>query len=671
MKKIVLFSLMMIAGIVVLAQGLHLRPGIPTAKAVQSQQTAVEPAKSMVPLPVTPNSSNTKGTDVVNILTLGTAANAYTYGYAGGQKTIVWADDSLDAIINVHRMGPGTTPPGFSGYLSVDLGVNGAATIGDWTLNWQIYASTLNTGGTYFLDAARYPQGGIYAPPGTTSVNDAYAVYFAPNLSTNGNPTWGGYSYGRTKLGNQSDSTKHMRWYNPPPYTYISDGFEITQKGIVLETDIDQEWSGTTFVAYHENLILGRGVWNTGTNDFDYTFSTIPFPTTDAQRPLDDRVAASPDGNTVWIVSLSNNGGAVQVGDSGTYYPILFRSTNGGSNWDSPIAVQLDGPNGIPAIVYNFLSDYRIEQLYGQMVSREEIPYTTGFDCDIVVDKWGNPHIGVVVGVAAGNYAIAIGDSAFAVFDIYSTDKGATWNAVRMGQPWTFRGYYPDDTYTEDNRVNIASNEAGEFVFVTYQDTQIPGTTDNNYPDVFARGFNLLENKITSDAGVDQAENVTFLSDITQEAFFECTSHYVFSKPNGGHTIPIVTVGMTAPDPALPVTFKYVSDFSFDPGDYTIGVTNPPFPVGISEENEDILSVMVSPNPVSDMATLTINLKKSGNLSVIILNTLGQRVMSMEKGMVQAGSQQFTIDASRLPAGVYFCIVQINDKKITSRMIVK
>jgi hypothetical protein len=149
MKKIVLFSLMMIAGIVVLAQGLHLRPGIPTAKAVQSQQTAVEPAKSMVPLPVTPNSSNTKGTDVVNILTLGTAANAYTYGYAGGQKTIVWADDSLDAIINVHRMGPGTTPPGFSGYLSVDLGVNGAATIGDWTLNWQIYASTLNTYSLY------------------------------------------------------------------------------------------------------------------------------------------------------------------------------------------------------------------------------------------------------------------------------------------------------------------------------------------------------------------------------------------------------------------------------------------------------------------------------------------------------------------------------------------
>ncbi len=668
MKKIFLFALVLMMGAAVIAQQVPLKPGIPSLKAVKTQKAAIEPVRTMTPAPVT-QSASLKNPEIVNIITLGTAANAYTYGYAGGQKTMLWADDDLKAIINIHRLGPGSTPPSFSGYLGIDLGLNGAATQADWTLNWQIYAATL-PGGDYYLDAARYPQGGIYKPMGATSITDCYAVYFAPNLSTNGNPTWGGYSYGRVDLGNQADSTKHLRWYAPPPYTYIPDGFTITKQGIVLVTDLEQEWNGGSFVGYKDNVILGRGVWNAGTSDFDYEFSQIECPTTDSQRPANDRIAASPDGNTVWIVVLSNNGEAQQISDSGNYYPILLKSDDGGLNWSDPITIQLDGPDGIDFLVNEFLSDYRIEQLYGQMVPRDEIPYTTGFDCDLVVDKWGNPHIGVVVGVSAGDYSIAIGDSAYAVFDIYSTDKGATWNAVRMGQPLTFRGEFATD-YSEDNRVNIASNQKGDFVFVTYNDTQIPGQTENTNPDVFARGFNLLTNMITHDLGNDAATNVTFLSDVTQDAPFECTSHYVFTEQDGGHTIPIVTVELQGGDPASPVTFKYISDFSFNPGDYTIPVNNPPFPVAVREMESGNLSASVSPNPVKDRALLKVNVRKAGSLHVNVINALGQTVMNIDKGLVNSGLQNISLDASGLGAGIYFCTVTLNGEKITLRMIVE
>jgi len=669
MKKALLFSLVMLMAIAVSAQRPQLKPGIPSVKAATAQKAAIEPVRAHSVTPA-PQQSSTKNPDIVNILTLGTAANAYTYGYAGGQKTMVWADDDLDAVINLHRMGPGSTPPSFSGYLGLDIGINGASSISDWTLNWQIYAATLNTGGTYFLDAARYPQGGLYKPAGATSLSDCYFAYFAPNLSTNSNPTWGGYSYGRIDMGNQADSSKHLRWYTPPPFTYIPDGFTITGQGVVLETDLEQEWAGASFVGYKDNIVLGRGVWNAGTMDFDYEFTQVSCPTTDAQRPANERIAASPDGNTVWIVVISNNGGAIQTGDSGNYYPILIKSVDGGATWGDPMAVQLDGPDGIDFIVNEFLSDYRIQELYGQMVSREEIPYTTAFDCDLVVDKWGNPHIGVVVGVSAGDYSIAIGDSAYAVFDIYSTDDGATWNAVRMGQPLTFRGTFATD-YTEDNRVNIASNQKGDFVFVTYNDTQIPGQTDNINPDVFARGFNLLTNMITDADGLDAATNVTFLSDVTQDAPFECTSHYVLTKENGGHTIPIVTVELTGGDPAAAIAFKYISDFSFDPGDYTIPVGNPPFPVGVEKTEAALFNAFVSPNPVKDLATLKVNLKESGNLSLKVVNALGQNVMNLNKGFVEAGIHQYTLDASSLKAGVYFCTVILDGQKFTTRMIVE
>jgi len=672
MKKILLLGFALVLSGAVLAQTARLKKDIPTAKPMTGQKVCIEPEKAVSLMPVKPQPSHEKATNVVSVIPLGNSANANGYGYAGGQKTLVWADDTLDAIINIHRMGPGATPPSFSGYLAVDKAENLGLSAGDWTVDWQIYACFLNTGATYYLDAARYPQAAIYNPSHSTNPDDSYIVYFAPNTSNVASgATWGGYSYGRIKYGDQADSTKHLQWYNPPPYNYIPDGFTISHKGIALMTDVDQDWSSGS-VVYQNDLIFGYGTWNTTTSDFDYAYSFIPLTTADGGRPANERIAASPDGNDVWIVALGNNGGAVQIGDSANYYPILYQSIDGGLTWSDPIAVQLDGPNGISGIVDYALSDYRIQQLFNPPYpARDEIPYTTAFDCDIVVDKWGNPHIGVVIGVSAGNYSIATGDSNCTVYDIYSIDGGQSWQGQKMGTLKTFRGTF--GTLTEDNRTNIAVTESGEYVFVTWNDTHVEGVTTNNQPDVFARGFNLLENKITeNDLGEDNSDNVTYLSDVFQQAYFEATSHYVFSKPGGGHYLPIVTELLSNPnDAAQPVTFKYVSDFAYLPSDYTIPSPNPPFPVGIGENKKTSLTAQIYPNPVHGLATLTVNLNQGGNLNVEITNMVGQKVMSFNKGSVNAGTQQFTIDASQLPAGVYFYTLKLEDQKSTGKMVVE
>jgi hypothetical protein len=652
MKRILLLGFAFVLSASVIAQGIQLKKGIPTAKRITEQKVAIEPEKASGVSVVTPKPSNPKATSaIVTVLPLGTSANAY--GYLSN-RTYVWADDSLGIIANLHRMGPGTTPPSLSGYLAIDKAVNQGASASDWTNGYQVSSALLNNGGTYFLDANRYPQGVIFNPPGNTSLDNVYYAYLCPNLSNAG--TWGGYNYGVCNWNTQTDSTKHMQWYNPPPSQYIPDGMTITHKGVIVNTDLDRNWDSGAGV-YMEQCIINRATWDDVAKDMIYEQFTIPLPTTDAMYPADNKVAASPDGNIVWMVTLASNGGAVQIGDSMNYYPILQSSNDGGATWSDPLAIQMDGPNGIDGIK-NGLSDYRLEQLFGTLPSRDAVPYTTAFDCDIVVDKWGNPHIGVVVGVSAGAGSIATGDSNCMVFDIYTQDDGNTWHAQKMGDLATFRGTF--GASTEDNRTQISINETGDHVFLTWLDTHVEGVTDNNQPDVFARGFSLIDNKITSVLGVDISSNVTYLSDVYQQAYFGSISEYVFTITGGGHKLPIVTELLSDPgDDTKPVDFKYISDFSYMPADYTI------------IKQELTLNATISPNPVQDIATLTIDLKQGGNLTIEITNMVGQKVMTISKGYVNSGTQQYTIDAGNLQAGVYFCTIKLNDQKITNKMVVR
>jgi len=668
MKRILLLSFGFVLGISLIGQNLHIKKEIPIAKRVTEKMVAIDPVKASGGSVVAPTPSNTKATNTVNVVTIGTSANAYGYGYNGGQKTLVWADDALGVLINIHRMGPGTTPPGLSGHLAVDKGINKGMTAGDWTLNYQIAASTLNNGGDYYLDANRYPQAVLYNPAGNTNPDNTYIHFFCPNLS-NVAYTWGGYTYGVCNWADQADSTKHLDWYASPPYQYIPDGMMLTHSGVSIVSDLDRNWESGSGV-YMGDIIMNRGVWNDTEKDFVYDQFVVPLPTLDDMWPANNRIAASPDGNDMWMVTLANNGGTVPVGGWLSYYPILHKSNDAGVTWSDPIAVQIDGPNGIDGIK-NALSDYRLTQIYGTLPNRDDVPYTTAFDCDLVVDKWGNPHIAVVVGInPEQDYYIATGDSNCTVFDIYSVDGGNTWQAQKMGTLQTFQGTF--GTLTEDNRVNMAINEAGDHVFLTWLDTHVEGAVDNNQPDVFARGFNLLTNMITSNAGEDNSDNVTFLSDVYQQAFFEATSYYVFSIAGDGHTIPIVTELLTDNDDTQPVTFKYISDFSYMPDDYTIPSTNPPFPVGINDDKKEMaLNARIFPNPVYGTGTLTVNLKESGNLSIDVTNMVGQKVMSFNKGFVNAGSQQFSIDANGLQAGVYFYTIKLNDQKFTNKMVVK
>lgn len=77
------------------------------------------------------------------------------------------------------------------------------------------------------------------------------------------------------------------------------------------------------------------------------------------------------------------------------------------------------------------------------------------------------------------------------------------------------------------------------------------------------------------------------------------------------------------------------------------------------------------PNPFSNTTNVTVNLEKAANLSLVVTNMTGQKVLEINKGQVAAQTHTFTIDASNLQSGIYFYTVTAGESQVTRKMIVE
>jgi len=545
-----------------------------TAKAIANDQSSQGFQSNQVIKPDVP-----ENTDAVSIISIGTSANAYGYGYGGGQRCLLSVNNDLNTVTNFHRMGGTLDPGGYSGDLGYDISTDGGMT---WTNMVECYVCTENAGGSYYTDATRYPNHGIYNPPGNTNPNNAFVTFFAPNLDgSNSADSWGGYSYGRAKIGSPANTTKHLLSSRPTEgyYQYIPDAFTITSQNDYWVVDQNQDWSSGT-MNYLEEMIVSHGVWNNALQNFELTQFLLDCPTQLANRPTNTKIEFSPDGQTGYIAVLGDNG-TVPISTDLSYYPILWRTEDGGQTWSNPITVAIAGPDGIED-VQNFLSETEISELYEAPVpARDEILFSTAFDFDLSVDVDGNPVIAVVCGITGSNaggvdpYTIVSSTSSSSdyaytcAFLLSSTNRGneGSWIGYELGRLNTFRGIWGD--WTEDNRIQIARNHPGSKLFVSWLDTET--TSQNNNPNIWARGVDIVAHTLTDHFdGQDLPDNVTFGSYANNSAYFFAMGNEVLSFGNGFYTIPFTYENMTPYDPGQPVQFKYIQDFQYHIGDFTI-----------------------------------------------------------------------------------------------------
>jgi hypothetical protein len=77
------------------------------------------------------------------------------------------------------------------------------------------------------------------------------------------------------------------------------------------------------------------------------------------------------------------------------------------------------------------------------------------------------------------------------------------------------------------------------------------------------------------------------------------------------------------------------------------------------------------PNPCHDGTTILTNLKRSGNLTLEVINITGQRIYETNKGLCSAGNYWFNIDVNQFRPGIYFYSVNLDENRITKKMVVE
>lgn len=614
------------------------------------------------PSTATPFNGN-RDVNFVNPFQIGSAGNAF--GFAFNRTTYLWADNNINTVAFMHRM---TAAPG-TGYLAYDISKDGGAA-GTWTNNVQTYSAAAPNPG------ARYPQGAIFNPPGNSDPDNAYYHYFAPTLdgsNTSGTLTWGGYAFGVKNLASGSTPTQHNQPSADPFWQFLPSAFTVTQMGDAWMADECTKGIGGDDYEYQGSIILGHGIWNPDVNDFDYTFDLFPLDINPDDGFNDMKVAFAPDGQTGYLCFMTE---LPEKLDYTSYHPVLFKTTNGGESWSDPIEVQLGGTYGIDAVKY-YISDERLEGFYGaqtppqEVPPRDEIMYFMGYEVDMSVDAWGNPHlIGLVTLADTGGIYVSDGQSIpglSAIFHIWSDDQGETWDGFNLAyiNEWDRTFTSSAGNVVQYNRPQAATTMDGQIVFFSWLDTEDTTATDNSKPDIYFRDYLPARNFHSEDS-----INVTYFSGGMWNSYFGCMSHYVFSDITFGDeivydcTIPFVYENMTNNDPSLEVKFFYIPDFT-----QTYVVSG----VGVPE-NKNALSMEVYqnyPNPFRTASAIRVYLPAASDLKLVVTDMLGKQVMEINKGEVAAGSHQFLVDGSRLGNGIYFYTVTAGTESVTKKMIVR
>ncbi len=577
--------------------------------------------------PVRPVNANKSS---VTVVAIGNAANAFG---SIGKKTETWADPRINTVTVSHRatgaantvVGPG------SGYLWHDRSTDGGAT---WSINQgPIYSPTP----TPPFSAARYPQGVIYNPTGNTTAANAFLIYNAAALSGTNGASWGALAYGAQKLDGVTAATQRQDESVDPYWYQVPFNMTVTQNGVVYIVDsADSLLSGS--VVQTGNIWIKRGTWNSATSDIDYTKSIITAGGTQISA-VDAAFNAS---GMIGYIGIIGHIDFTFMPDSVLYLSV-WKTIDGGATWG--VVKQINVSN----LVHPILN------------SSANGKYNTGFDLDLSVDMNDDLHILCAVGTQSTTaFSVGTTPGEWGIFDVYTNDGGITYAARLIAKPHTFRGTFDPNgsALDEDSRAQISKTMDGSKLFYTYfdTDTAIFGSADGNkFPDMWAQGINIANGAMTP------LTNMTTGSAADGQVGFGSVAAWSFSNA-GTYTIPVSYQVLPA-DIATDMTeLYYIGGASFNDNDFVVSV---------NEINNNVSIGSIYPNPVTENATIAFNLMTAEKVSVEIYNTLGAMVASVERGQLNAGNHQVTLNGTTLSNGLYFAKITAGTSTATSKFIVQ
>jgi len=458
----------------------------------------------------------------------GTSGNMFTH--IRNSTNPVAVDKNLNTVVFIHRNNQNLNG-GNSGHLRYDVSTNGGT-------SFTVDYGNLNPINT---SLARYPNIAIYNPTNNTNPAAAYVCYMAatinPSLST-----WNGLVEGVTPMSTNS-STEN---YNTPITAPQLIPHSLVKGAPGVYWSIDALFNGTNITGF----AVYKGVWtaslNTVTWANNYTV-TPPFNTgyNGTAQLGDYNIAFDPTGQNGWFSFL----GHVSPGPSGyAYYPVFYKTTNGGASWTGPIQVDL---NTLSCVT--------------QSIASGGIP-TTNFEHDLVVDVNGNPHLVTTICYGTGAYAVQYTQT-HRMFDI--TLENGLWVGRSIANVLAGRGTFgtsPNMT-TLDMTPQASRSADGTKIFFSWVDnTGYTLGQANQTPDLFSRAYDVTTNQWTNVKSFSSCNMAT-----SGKMFYTHLAAEVLEPSSGQFKLaPVYAEFTLGTDPAIQSNFKFLDGCTFSSSEFTV-----------------------------------------------------------------------------------------------------
>jgi hypothetical protein len=183
--------------------------------------------------------------------------------------------------------------------------------------------------------------------------------------------------------------------------------------------------------------------------------------------------------------------------------------------------------------------------------------------------------------------------------------------------------------------------------------------------------FKHLYLQKSTDGGTTWTDSKDIVGD--EQAGFDQLAEYQYASiaRNVDNNVHIVYQKDYTPGSAVTINAAATHPFDIPNDIIYMSVTKNFDQVGISKVKSNVNGLAVMPNPASDMATLKFDLKSNENVSVNVVNMLGQRVMNLNSQNVAAGQHSISLATNQLSAGIYLVNVTAGSTNSSVKMIVK
>jgi hypothetical protein len=618
------------------------------------------------------------------------------FGVLYSNQRALQYNDELKTVTFVHRKSNTYSPSPFP---SPDPGATSGAIVTQVSTNWgATWDSTCiwNNNANW----ARYPQGGVYNPPGNTNPTNAYIVGTGP--VTDG-ANWVGNFFASKKLDvfdNVASAVPNAQQYisNTAPssvgkvdYAYLD--FTATDDGVVraLGTILSGQGSGT-----FEGARIIKGSFNSGV--FNWTGDSIgPAANTNANGAWEaysrPGMAWNETGDVGYVWFIGSKQGA--TGNNRGYQPIVYKTTNSGNSWSLMSSIDFNNnqfnsvlnrlyptaddpgstipffwwPEGIDGTVDKNNRLHLVSTLVSTQTSSNVLS-AYGFSSSIDGETgYAFDHDSLAKPLIYDFTETALGWDVLLIDSIATEGPGTASNQSGYQlNPWDGDASSGDKVEC-DSRIQLSRTPDGQYIVYTWAESDPLFTSGgkrwNQLPNIKARVRNVNNQSVEP-----TQQNLTGLSGTNpmvknRAHMLQISPKCDFIKPDANNsilTVPMkVSNNQNTPLKQLePNVHWYASASVFTIS--TIGVREN---ASLSAE-----STLLFPNPASMSTNLVVNLKNSSSVEITLLNNLGQSIKTItRKGSV--GDNLFALELSGLSSGIYLVSVRAAESQLVKKLVIE